>query len=418
MKYKEHNLRTKQMNRIYLTIALFFASCMVSLGQTVKGDWHGALDVKGTKLNIVFHFKDGNRDWTMDSPDQGAKGIAVILVKNQQDTVALEIPQLRAAYSSILKDGKLIGKFSQSGMTFELNLAPGNLVRNRPQTPQPPFPYTRKELTFTNDKDDAVLAGTLTMPVNVKNPTLVVFTSGSGQQNRDEELFEHKPFAVIADRLARKGIASFRYDDRGVGKSNGMRNDLTTVDFAYDALCAVKKLKKTVKPKKIGIIGHSEGGSIAFMLAGNQPKNIDFIVSLAGPSVIGERVFIKQIMKQSEISGVKTGDEQVRANVEKLKSKPWYAYFLSYDPTEVISKIKCPVFAAYGSKDVQVDAEENIGMLKQTLKIKKNDKLIIYDGLNHLFQHAKTGFPNEYGDIEETFSDEVLTDIIDWINDL
>lgn len=406
------------MNKIYFALTFMFVLGIGSFAQSVKGDWRGVLDVNGTRLNIVFHFGDGKSGWTMDSPDQGAKGIAVKPVKNQHDTLALEIPQIGATYSAILKDGKLAGKFSQSGMTFELNMEAGALERKRPQTPEAPFPYTTEERDFTNDKDGAVLSGTLTMPVNVKNPVLVVFVSGSGQQNRDEELFDHKPFAVIADRLARNGIASYRYDDRGVGQSTGMRNDLTTEDFAYDALCAVKMLKKNVKTLKIGVLGHSEGGTIAFMLAGNQPEDIDFIISLAGSSVIGEEILKKQIMRQAELSGLNVSEAQIKSNIVSLKSKPWYKFFLTYDPAGVIRKIKCPVFAAFGSKDVQVDAEENSGTLRQFLKIKKKDKVVIYDGLNHLFQHAGTGLPDEYGAIEETFSDNVLTDIINWINKL
>lgn len=392
---------------------------MALWGQTVKGDWHGVLNAGGAKLNIVFHFKEGNGYWTMDSPDQSVNDIPVLLVKNRNDSVALEVPMIKARYDGVLAEGKLKGTFTQMGMALELCLEPGVIERKRPQTPQPPFPYTTQELSFTGSDDGATLCGTLTMPAGRACNKLVVMVSGSGQQNRDEELFGHKPFAVMADRLARRGIASFRYDDRGVGKSQGMRPDLTTAHFAADALCAVKMLRGETPCSKIGIMGHSEGGLIAFMLAGNHPADISFIVSLAGPALTGEKVLRKQA---AEIGRLMTGTEmdegQIDQSVNMMRKQPWGAYFLDYDPAADISKITCPVFAANGAKDLQVDATDNIGMLKQTLKIKPVDKIVVYDGLNHLFQHAPTGLPTEYNGIEETISEQVMTEIGEWINGL
>lgn len=407
------------MHRIFFTLVSLLLLPTILWGQTVKGDWHGMLNVGSAKLNIVFHFKEGNGYWTMDSPDQNVKDLTVMLVKNSNDSVALEVPMIKARYDAVLADGKLKGTLTQMGMAFELCMEPGIIERKRPQTPQPPFPYITKELSFTNSDDGATLCGTLTIPIDNAGDKLVVMVSGSGQQNRDEELFEHKPFAVMADWLARQGIASFRYNDRGVGKSGGMRIDLTTANFASDALCAIKMLRGETAYKEIGIMGHSEGGLIAFILAGNHPADLNFIVSLAGPSLTGEKVLRKQAREIGKMTiGREMTDEQIDPSINMMRKQPWSAYFLDYNPATDITKITCPVFAAYGTKDLQVDATDNIGMLKQTLKIKPVDKVVVYDGLNHLFQHAVTGLPTEYGEIEETISEQVMTDVCEWLKGL
>ena len=401
------------MNRLFFSLALLVLSFVVAPAQGVDGDWHGALSVGSAKLNLVFHFSEGK--CTMDSPDQGAKGIPAELLYNENDSLSVTVSAIGAAYRARLSEGKLLGTFSQNGMSFKLDMVPGGIVRNRPQTPTPPLPYQTQEISFKNEEDGATLTGTLTTPFFVKNAPLVVFVSGSGQQNRDEELFEHKPFAVIADRLAKLGIASFRYDDRGVGKSDGIRADLTTDDFKKDALCAIKMLREKGYGK-IGIIGHSEGGLIAFMIAGEQPSSVDFIVSLAGSAVSGEKILIRQVMDQAKRLGQEITTAQAKANVQMTaSSQPWYDFFVKYDPAAAIGKIQCPVYAANGSKDVQVYADENIGALKKLLNVKPEDRIIVYEGLNHLFQHASTGQPEEYAEIEETFSEEVISDISEWI---
>ncbi|MCF0243411.1 MAG: alpha/beta fold hydrolase [Bacteroidaceae bacterium] len=418
------------MKRALITSVFSLLVCAASFAQAIKGDWMGNLDLMGQKLPLVFHLNEGSGDCTMDSPNQGAKGVAAKIVKNSDSAIEIEVTMIGAKYAGELKDGKIVGKFTQSGMSFDLDLTPGVVERKRPQTPQQPFPYKTEELSFTNDKDGAVLSGTLVTPANAKNAPLVVFVTGSGAQNRDEEIFEHKPFAVIADRLAKSGIASFRYDDRGVGKSGGKRDDLTTDDFRQDALCAVKMLRAKGVAKKIGIIGHSEGGLIAYMVAGEQPKDVNFIISLAGPALDGEKVMTLQINKTvdfalkkvTETTGMAVTDEMKqtaysasRAAVDKQLASPWYDYFLKYDPATVISKIKCPVFAAFGSKDMQVVAQDNVEALKKSLKVKPADKIKVYEGHNHLFQHAPTGIQTEYAEIEETFSEEVIADIVAWI---
>ena len=287
-------------------------------------------------------------------------------------------------------------------------------MRKRPQTPQPPFPYQTEEVAFTNENAEATFCGTLTLPKGAN--TVMLMVTGSGQQNRDEELFEHKPFAVIADYLARHGIATLRYDDRATGKSvGGDVKDATTKDFADDALAGIEWLRQNKRFKKVGIIGHSEGGLIAFMLGALD--KVDFIVSLAGPAVRGDSLLLEQnkALLGDKAKGLTI--ESVRSNVSALQ-KSWYNFYIDYDPQPDLARIACPVMAVNGSKDLQVVASQNIPALRRLLT--KNGQNVIkeYPDLNHLFQYCQTGIPTEYGQIEETFSEEVLNDIVEWIQQL
>ena len=322
-----------------------------------------------------------------------------------------------------MKDGKLDGTFTQNGMSLPLVLTKGVSEVNRPQTPQPPFPYQTEEVTFRNEKDGATLAGTLTWPVGYdpkskKKPLVALFVTGSGQENRDEEVFEHKPFLVIADYLARQGIATLRYDDRATGASTGgdVRN-ATSEDFACDAAAGLEYLRNRKTFDKTGIIGHSEGGLIAFML-GAQGKT-DFVVSLAGPGVKGDTLLAAQNNRLLMLSGM-----PATMTVEKLRSQqevqqsPWIKWFIDYDPSADIAAIRCPVFALNGSYDCQVISSQNLSAIERMLPKSKKNLIKEYPGLNHLFQHCTTGIVNEYRQIEETISPEVLSDIATWIKGL
>ena len=392
---------------------------------TLYGSWSGRLDLGPMSLTLVFHFKqaDGKVKVTMDSPDQGARGIPCKKEFLSDDSLALGIQQLNLTYSARLKDGKLEGTFTQNGLTMPLVLTKGLEELKRPQTPQPPFPYKTEEVTFKNEKDSATLAGTLTWPVGYdpnakKKPVVVLFVTGSGMQNRDEELFEHKPFFVIADYLARQGIASLRYDDRATGASKGgdVRN-ATSEDFARDAAAGLDYLRNRKAFSKVGIIGHSEGGLIAFLL-GAQGKT-DFLVSLAGTGVKGDTLAVSQQNRQMELMG-----EPANMTVEKfLQEKPkdvvpWADWFANYDPSANIAATRCPVFALNGERDFQVISSLNLTAIQRLLP--KSDKNLIkeYPGLNHLFQHCTTGLMNEYRQIEETISPEVLSDSAKWINSI
>ena len=400
------------MKKRFLTLALACIGITAS-AQNIRGTWSGELDAGMMKLALMLHV-DNDSTCRLDSPDQGAKDIAGQVAFISTDSILVKMPKLVALYGGRLVDGELRGTFVQGLTALPLTLKQGSLVRRRPQTPQPPYPYETEEVTFTNDKAGATLVGTLTVPADAKCVLLMV--TGSGAQNRDEEVFEHKPFAVIADRLARAGIATLRYDDRATGKSvGGMDANVTTKDFAEDAEAGIEWLRTSKRFKKVGILGHSEGGSIAFMLGAQ--KKVDFIVSLAGPAVKGDSV----LLAQNKLLG---GDAVKDLTIEKLremsqiKQSPWILWFIDYDPQGDIAKITCPVMALNGCKDCQVVASQSVSALRRTLPPNKQNLIKRYDSLNHLFQHCQTGLPTEYGTIEETFSEEVIRDIITWVKQL
>jgi len=449
--------------RIITALLLAVMSIVVARSQNLTGSWKGMLDLDQARLNLVFNISEddeGRLTCTMDSPDQGANGIPAEITVTDKTKLKITVKAIGFEYSGELKDGEIKGLFSQNGFSAPINMRPGTVELKRPQTPQPPFPYTTEEVTFTNPGGNAVLSGTLTIPDSTiktrkgKMPVVVMVT-GSGLQNRDEELFGHKPFFVLADYLARRGIASLRYDDRGAGKSTGDVEGTTTEDHMKDALAAVDFVKNSRRFDKVGVLGHSEGGSIAFMLGG--AGKTDFIVSMAGPAVRCDSILIGQNRRMLALSGIpaKTCDDYCRALqavfdsirggvdkgnadtmvrniVEKTSvglppsmvsnlvgvaknSNPWIKFFISYDPQESISRIKCPVMAINGSLDSQVLSTVSLGALHRILPSNKYNKVKEYGGLNHLFQHCTTGGVNEYGQIEETMSPEVMADIAEWI---
>ena len=429
--------------------------------QNIQGSWSGTLDVSGAKLRVVLNIaSDGS--CTMDSPDQGAKGIPAVLEYVSSDSLLVSVPALKVRYGGKLKEGRVEGVFAQAGFTAPLVLSPGKVTLNRPQTPQPPFPYVTEEVTFRNEKDDATLSGTLTYPVGFdKNASrevpVVLMVTGSGLQNRDEELFDHKPFAVWADYLAKHGIASLRYDDRGVGKSVGDVRNLTTYNNSLDALAGVKFLKSLGLFNKVGVLGHSEGGTIALMLAARPEREVDFIVSLAGTSIKGIEVLSEQnyiLLRMSglsdqmakdycraltEVCEVRTSGAPYQADEATLDallkrmevqlpeawkknllvvfqtSSPWLDYFSQYDPRKDIVNIHCPVMAVNGQLDTQVLPASNLGTLRELLPSNGQTVIKEYKGLNHLFQHCTLGSVAEYNLIEETVSEEVLKDVAEWI---
>ena len=415
------NRTTRRIAGVLLLLLLSVTSYGATAGN-IEGTWHGTLKLNAMKLSIVMHFSDNA--CTLDSPDQGAKGIKGEVREITAEKVDIAFPTLNATYTGMLKDGKIEGTFTQMGYKLPLVLEEGQPVRIRPQTPQPPFPYQTEEVTFVNTEDSASLAGTLTYPVGYNSKRkvpVVIMVTGSGLQNRDEELFEHKPFLVIADFLARNGIASLRYDDRGAGLSTGDIEDVTTEGFCRDAAAGIAFLRKTGHFSKIGVLGHSEGGSIAFMLAAQ--KKCDFIVSMAGPGLRGDSIIVEQtneLLRQQGQPATMTV-RQMRLTMLLQKTNPWYDYFVDFDPAPVIKQIKCPALLLNGDKDSQVMAASNIPVIRALLsdnekhQLPDNQVIKVYPGLNHLFQHCTTGMPAEYGSIEETISEEVLHDIAEWI---
>ena len=406
-----------------LALVALTGQAQVSPTTALLGSWSGKLKVGAASLTIVLHLEqaDGFVKVSLDSPDQGAKGISGFKEYLSDDSVAIKIESLGVTYRARLKEGKLDGTFSQRGFSFPLMMTKGVPEVKRPQTPKPPYPYETEEVTFTNEKDSATLAGTLTYPMGYdkkQKPMIVLFVSGSGQQNRDEELMEHKPFLVIADYLARQGIATLRYDDRATGKSvGGDVKNATSEDFMHDAKAGIEFLRNKKAFSKVGILGHSEGGTIAFMLGAQ--KKVDFIVSLAGPTVKGDTLLAAQSNRILGLSGqpATMTVEKYRQTVAPMKNH-WINWFNDYDPSDNILKTRCPVFALNGDRDCQVISTLCLPALKQLLPPSKKHLIKEYPSLNHLFQHCTTGLPEEYSQIEETISPEVLQDIVKWINTL
>lgn len=423
------------MKKLLIVVSIFCS--LVANAQ--EGRWKGELNLPGTKLPIVFNFS--SEGCTMDSPSQGAVGIKTDWTSSENGDVKISIPTIGGSYEGKLEGKEIKGVFKQMGMSFPLNLTEARL--NRPQTPVAPFPYTTEEVKFKNG--DIELNGTLTLPAGFskKTPVLVMVT-GSGQQNRDEELFEHKPFAVIADAFARKGIATLRYDDRFFGDKSKDFGKFTTYDFKEDALAAINLLRGRFD--NVGVLGHSDGGTIALMLAAE--GKVDFAVSMAGVGGSGKENFLlqnKMILKSMghsddvlvtycDVLG-KMFDEmangrqpkgfaipeslpmELKTNLQTIMSQPLVPYIctsLSIDMSNSLANIKCPVLAINGKLDLQVEPTYNLGVLEKGLTNCKH-KVVAFDGLNHLFQHCKTGSPTEYSEIEETMFPEVLGVMIDWI---
>lgn len=430
------------MRKVLMILALMAVAAVTLKAQT--GAWTGKLKVSGVELALIFNI--GEESATLDVPDQGAKDIPVEVSRDAVGGITLNVPAINASFKGLWAGKVIAGTFTQHGMSFPMTLTPGAPVVRRPQTPVGPFPYTTEEVSFSNG--DAVLKGTLTMPADCdrKTPVLVMVT-GSGLQNRDEEMFSHKPFAVIADAFARAGIATLRYDDRGFGESTGDVVLCTTEDLKNDALAGVKLLRDRFE--RVGVIGHSEGGTIALMLAGE--RQVDFAVSLAGMIVSGAETLLAQNRRAFESAGLPESEVEAFARLlsdtftairtraplpsadnyditDALRKNyaaalpsfrtPYMEFFLGLDLSASLSGITCPVMALNGTKDTQVQCDRNIAALEAGLPSNSRSVIRAEDGLNHLFQHCVTGEVSEYKSIEETFSPEVLSEMIAWIKTL
>ena len=427
----------------------------------------------GAGLNLtlkVYEDIKGNLSATMDSPDQGAYGIKVSQIILDDESLKFEVESIQGDYSGTYNpdSGFYAGTWKQAGSELPLNLKENYEEEEilRPQEPERPFPYREENVSIFNKKAKINLAGTLTYPDSGKNFPAVVLISGSGPQNRDEEIFNHKPFLIISDYLTRNGIAVLRYDDRGVGESEGVFSEATTEDFSYDAEAALEFLKtrKEIDTSTIGLIGHSEGGLIAPMIA-NRNDNVDFIILMAGPGLPGDSIILRQSKLLMEAGGASEADiakaselqkriidivhsetdtlvireKVVTAIKEMLEGTPegegtsetmieaqakrwvnnWMIYFLKYDPRPALRKIDIPVLAMIGEKDMQVTSEENLSETKKALEKSEAShfKLKELEGLNHLFQTAETGSTSEYGQIEETISPKALEMILNFIKE-
>jgi alpha-beta hydrolase superfamily lysophospholipase len=460
------------MKKIISTLA-FILIISGALAQSITGDWYGLIKAGGNSLHLVLHISKTGDTYTttMDSPDQGAKGIPTDKTTVTGDVVEVEAPKFGIKYRGTYQPDKKIitGTFTQGG-DIPLILTRDNVATAvvapapRPQDPKD-FPYKQEDVAFENTKSGNRLAGTLTIPSNGKVSKIVILISGSGPQNRNEELFNHRPFLVWSDWLTRHGIAVLRYDDRGVAKSTGNFSAATTADFADDAEAAVTFIKSRtdLKGLSIGLMGHSEGGIIAPLVASRNPS-VKFVVMLAGPGVPIVQLMAKQSADQMRLSGtpdttinrivgnnrnlyaaivqnaslpivqLKQALDSVISHSTGLTSAektamigseagliaPWFRYFMGINPATYLTKVKCPVLALNGTMDKQVDSETNLAAVKANLTVagNKHYEIVPLDGLNHLFQKATTGGVPEYEQISETVNPAALEKVVAWINQL
>lgn len=466
------------MKKLLTLLCLFGLNVPVWSQNTPEGDWSGLMQVEAITLKVVFHVKAEGKGFatTMDSPDQAAYDIKVYNTLWKAPTLTLQLPAMGAVFYGDMVADSIVGSWTQAGHTFDLILkrqqageSSATFQGDKIQTPQPPFDYVIEDVRFKNDEAGIVLAGTLTKPQGDGPFPVVVLVSGSGPQDRDETIMGHKPFHVLAHEFTRGGLAVLRYDDRGVAKSGGKFTGATTADFASDAAAALAYVRSLnfIQADKAGIIGHSEGGMVALLLAtaANKPN---FIVTLAGPGIAIDNLLLLQSHAISASSGVpdSTIDKTQALNAKlyaivqgekdsvkayKLLEKelltfyksqkttkldkadktaikqqintlldPWFRYFIRFDPVPLLKQIDIPVYATNGSKDVQVTANENLRSFMDHIDYVKSPQSRVqqYIGLNHLFQSAETGLPQEYGSLRETFSPQVMADILAWINSL
>ncbi|HEV2945968.1 MAG TPA: alpha/beta fold hydrolase [Gemmataceae bacterium] len=444
--------------------------------KSVEGTWQGSLKAGVVELRLAFKItkkKDGSLTATMDSIDQGAKDIPVDVVtwKEPDLRMELKVPGNPVFEGKANKDRTEIeGKWKQSGQTFPLTIKRVEKMTElkRPQEPKKPYPYLEEEVTYDNPRAGVKLAGTLTVPKGDGPFPAVLLIAGSGPNSRDEVVFGHKVFLVLADYLTRRGAVVLRSDKRGIGKSTGKYAEATSADFADDALAGVEYLKtrKEVDRYKIGLVGHSEGGVVAPMVA-SRSKDVAFIVLMAGTGVNGEQVLYRQgrdilkamgtdaktlakqratqekmfaILKEERDRAAmekklndfvaqetaklsdedkKTAEMQKTALDAQVKDllTPWMRYFLTFDPQATLGLVQCPVLAINGEKDLQVAADVNLPAIEKALRAGGNQDVTVKElpNLNHLFQTSKTGNIFEYGQIEETISPTALALMGDWI---
>lgn len=463
------------MNHRVLVRALAALAILVSLtaaspGRDITGDWSGK--IQGA-LTLVLHVQRGTAGYTatLDSPDQGSMGIAIDTLAFSGDSLHFQMRRLQAAYAARMSAGgdTLVGMWRQGGMALPLTLSRGAPPPKKPrQEAWPPYPYDTLEVSVPNPQASGVtLAGTLTVPRGKGPFPAAVLITGSGPEDRDETIFGHRPFRVLADHLTRHGIAVLRLDDRGVGRSTGLFAGSTSEDFASDALAAVAFLhgRKEIAPKEIGFIGHSEGGLIAPMAA-NQRRDIAFVVLMAGPGIRGDSILVLQStlvrrslgvgeeelareravsrrlyaasrqndsaavvsatleLVQLQLAGVPQeriqamgGPDSIAAGALRQMASPWMRFFVSYDPAPALERLKCPVLALNGSKDLQVPPRENLAAIQSALQRGGNKDITVRElpDLNHLFQTASTGAVTEYAGIDETVAQVALDTISQWL---
>ena len=465
------------MNKIFWIITAMVGNTIatatiLSRQSSLDGDWSGSISVAGQTIPLSVHFTVDDDGLSAAIDIQGATGLALQNVSYDPPRVHFELP---AGAGLAVFDGEhagdaIGGAFTQSGITgtFTLERAVEEVATNEVEAE--PLPYNAEEVTFRNA--DITLAGTLTLPRTGAPHPAVVMITGSGAQNRDEELFGFKLFQVIADHLTRNGIAVLRYDDRGVGGSTGSVSQATSEDFAADVIAAVDLLKNRndIHSGQIGLMGHSEGGIVA-PIAASQSDDIAFMVLMAGTSVTGAEIILEQsaliartagaseadIERQATIqrqmfAAVRSGEgwdelraelqSQVRASLAAMPEgrrsaisdvdtyveaqvqgqitqsrTPWFQFFIDYDPAATLRRVDTPVLALFAELDLQVIPSQNRGPMEEALRAGNHPDYTIrvLPSANHLFIRAKTGSPAEYASLPKEFVPEFLPLVMDWI---
>jgi len=445
---------------------------MIEYENNIEGNWQGALTVGTNKVTLSFIIKKASKEnYAVDliSSSQGRK-IEANSVKLRGDQLEIEFSNIGGKFDGEYQSSsqKIPGKWYQGGQAFDVVLVKTqkDIEIKRPQEPHKPYPYVEEQVTYKNAKADITLAGTLTYPKEVIKSPAVILISGSGALDRNETVFGHQPFLVLADYLTKRGIAVLRVDDRGVGGSTGNYIKSTNIDFANDVISGINYLKhhQGIDQKMIGLIGHSEGGVIAPIVA-SLSSDVAFLVLMAGPGIPLEQILYKQAeligrgeklsedliaqetslqRKMFYIIKEESDNDLAKFKLEKVISEaltnmksqnlpifsqgsidaqiefmlsPWFRDFLLYDPREALRKLKCPILAINGEKDLQVPSKENLSTIEKELKKSSNKNYEVKElpSLNHLFQTAQTGALSEYASIEETISPTVLKLIGDWI---
>ena len=467
-----------------LLILLVSSVTLAQNAPTPAGNWEGGIDVGGNKLGVVFVItqrEGANYETVMSVPSQSPKGIACNQTVVNGDSLLVSVKMIGGQFKGKLNAGRssVAGTWFQGGSSLPLTLEKVEKLTEekaaeRSQTPKGPFPYVSEEVEYDNIAKTVHLGATLTKPAGAGPFPVAVLITGSGQQDRDETILGHKPFAVIADYLTRRGIAVLRVDDRGTGKSTGELLTATSLDFAQDVITSLDYLKTRpdVNPKKIGLIGHSEGGMIAPMVAAQRPIEVAFMVLLAGPGAKitdlmesqllslsknnglsdGDAALFRPLLKPLMLAATNTADKTTNRNAavdafktwqqktepaavvratgvtdEKTREayvdqqlnlfgKPWFRYFVQYDPAVNLKQVRCPVLALNGEKDYQVPSAMNLTAIGAALK-GHNKRLTTKEmpGLSHLFQHCQTCTGAEYAQLTETFAPEALQLMGNWI---
>ncbi|MGQ4596720.1 alpha/beta fold hydrolase [Nocardia sp. R6R-6] len=441
---------------LFVIAALVVACSESNPPEPTTGDWHGAVAVPGQPLQVGVSFHDDGTA-TVDIPTQGVTGVQLKDVSSDRNGVSFAIPDIPGdpAFRGRYEAGsdQITGDFTQGGHSFGLALSRGRIEPlARPQEPQPPFPYRSEEVTYRNG--DITIAGTLTEPQGAGPFPAILLISGSGPQDRNEELLRHKPFLLLADTFTRAGYAVLRTDDRGVGRTTGKLDDANYTDLAGDAAAGVRFLRAhpEIDPARVGLFGHSEGGYLAPLVAAHPDSGVAFAILMAGPGVPGSDVLVEQtrliatadgappdqvntqvrevselaaLLKAGDLAGAKDlarrqnqalpADRRVPDEQAAAQISPYLAALVGYDPAPALAALRIPVLAFFGDKDLQVPAAQNEQPMRDHLAADPDATVHVFPGLNHLMQPTETGRPSEYGSIHTTIAPEVLDYATGWL---